>query len=132
MQEENYGKWPYAKIGIVKELNAASYYEKRSCINNGDVDAYIHVRDSILNTPGIPHCNYFYYALTMATKHDYKPANYDVYRALKMAMDMFGKPNECAMSMARLYLEHGAKSGDKRCIDEMERIKNDSTNNVGK
>lgn len=115
--------WPRVRTEIIGAVEAASFYEKKACVDNGDVDAYIHIRDSILNTPGIPHCNYFYYALVMATMHDYKPANYDVYRALKIAMDMFGKTDERTIDMARHYLEYGAQCGDKRCIEELDKIK---------
>lgn len=99
-------------------LNSASYDEKKAIEEKGDVNAYIHVRDSIIKTPNIVHCNYFYYALLMATEYNDKPANYDVYSSLKLAQSISERTNAIAL----YYLKRGASYGDKKCIIELAKL----------
>lgn len=103
-------------------LNSASYDEKKAIEEKGDVNAYILVRDSIIKTPNIVHCNYFYYALLMATEYNYKPANYDVYSSLKLAQSMLKKSSERTDGIALYYLKRGASYGDKKCIVELAKL----------
>ena len=103
-------------------LNSASYDEKKAIEEKGDVNAYILVRDSIIKTPNIVHCNYFYYALLMATEYNYKPANYDVYSSLKLAQSMLKKSSERTNAIALYYLKRGASYGDKKCIIELAKL----------
>jgi len=103
-------------------LNSASYDEKKAIEEKGDVNAYIHVRDSIIKTPNIVHWNYFYYALLMATEYNYKPANYDVYSSLKLAQSMLKKSSERTDGIALYYLKRGASYGDKKCIIELAKL----------
>ena len=109
-------------VNNIGGLNSASYYEKKAIEEKGDVNAYIHVRDSIIKTPNIVHCNYFYYALLMATEYNYKPANYDVYNSLKLAQTMLKMPSGHTEAIAIYFLKRGANSGDKRCTIELAKL----------
>ena len=109
-------------VNNIGGLNSASYYEKKAIEEKGDVNAYILVRDSIIKTPNIVHCNYFYYALLMATEYNYKPPNYDVYSSLKLAQSMLKKSSERTDAIALYYLKRGASYGDKKCIIELAKL----------
>lgn len=95
---------------------SSSFYEKRAIVETGDTLCYKHVLDSIRKNS--PYGDYFYYSFVMAMKHDYIPANYDVYCSLYETFSPangVGEIDEKTKRIAMYFLERGAALGDQRC-----------------
>ena len=99
-------KWTYAFIMVSR-----------------DSKNYTMVRDSIKKrTP--THPNYFTMALYQANYFDYKPANYDVYTALRdvYKLNHLGEMDRKTKNIAMFYLNRAIKFGDKRAIEEQNKL----------
>lgn len=104
--------------GCIKKFTTTIDVDK--IIDEGDVETYHALIDSVKNDKRAPYRNssYIDYSLIMAHYYDYVPANYDVYEAL---VSVFGieKTDSNTMNMALYYLNRGKRKGDKRCEKEL-------------
>lgn len=106
----NAGKVRYYDI-----IDVSSWIQKKAIIERGDTIAYHHVVDSIKSDSNIPHGNYFFYSVVMATKYDYVPANFDAFSALVQTCNHIDSLDPETKRLAYSFLYRGAKYGDKRC-----------------
>ena len=77
---------------------------KTAVLINGDTSAYNELK-TICNSAGRPY-DIFYHALVMANRHNYTPANLDVYKSLTQVYDSFpnlGKMDRLTDSLRFVY-----------------------------
>lgn len=97
-----------------------SSIDKKAIVEDGNVEEYQKFVDSVRNDKRVAYnkSNYIDYSLVMAHRHDYAPANFDIYVAL---MSVFGEENTDSITreLALYYLNRGANSGDSLCLKEV-------------
>lgn len=104
-------------------LDYASGDKKEAVERDGDIEAYKFIVDSISKSE-MP-CNVFGYAFIMSVKHNYAPANYDIYKALVSAYGGYENMNDKMKYMAKYFLKRGASEDEKECIVALKELNDD-------
>jgi len=87
---------------------------KESVVYKGDTTSFKLLKEQFQGT-AYPY-ELLYYAIVMANKYDYVPANYDVYTCVQQLVDKAHLEfNERTWMFVSPFLEKGAKAGDNKC-----------------